>query len=84
LVRQSGSAFNIAIKDLGTGQDRVISHGSLDESPSLAPNGTMVIYGSQARGKGVLAVASDNGKAREILYSQSGDVRDPAWSPYLR
>ena len=84
LVRQNGSAFNIAIKDLGSGQDRVISRGRLDESPSLAPNGTMVIYGSQAHGKGVLAVASDNGKAREILYSQSGDVRDPAWSPYLR
>ncbi len=84
LVRQSGSAFNIAIKDLGTGENRIISRGSLDESPSLAPNGTMVIYGSHSHGRGVLAVASDNGKARQILYSQSGDVRDPAWSPYLR
>jgi TolB protein len=44
----------------------------------------MVIYGSHSQGKGVLAVSSDNGKARQILYSQSGDVRDPAWSPYLR
>ena len=84
LVRQNGAAFNIVLKDLGTGQSRVVSKGRLDESPSLAPNGTMIIYGSQARGKGVLAVASDNGKAHQILYSQSGDVRDPAWSPYLR
>jgi TolB protein len=84
LVRQVGSAFNIAIKNLGTGADRVLSRGRLDESPSLAPNGTMVIYGSHSQGKGVLAVSSDNGKARQILYSQSGDVRDPAWSPYLR
>lgn len=84
LVRQNGSSFNIVVKDLGRGGDRVVSKGRLDESPSLAPNGTMVIYGSHARGKGVLAVASDNGKAHQILYSQSGDVRDPAWSPYLR
>lgn len=84
LVRQRGSAFNVAIKDLGTGDDRVLSNGRLDESPSLAPNGTMVIYGSHAQGRGVLAVASDNGTAKQILYSQSGDVRDPAWSPYLR
>ena len=83
-VRQRGTAFNITIKDLGTGQERIVSNGQLDESPSLAPNGTMVIYGSQAHGRGVLAVASDNGKAHQILYSQSGDVRDPAWSPYLR
>jgi len=84
LVRQVGSAFHIALKDLGSGSERILSRGRLDESPSLAPNGTMVIYGSHSQGKGVLAVSSDNGKARQILYSQSGDVRDPAWSPYLR
>jgi TolB protein len=84
MVRQAGSNFRIAIQHAGTGNSDVVSRGSLDESPSLAPNGTMVIYGSQSGNRGVLAVSSDNGKAHQVLYSQSGDVRDPAWSPFLK
>lgn len=43
----------------------------------------MVLYATDAGGRSSLAVASDNGKAHQSLYSQAGDVRDPAWSPYL-
>jgi TolB protein len=84
MVQQNGSAFQIAVRNASAGGAQVVSRGSLDESPSLAPNGTMVIYGSQSGGRAVLAVSSDNGKAHQVLYSQSGDVRDPAWSPFLR
>jgi len=84
MVRQNGNTFRIAIQNAGSGGNQLISKGSLDESPSLAPNGTMVIYGSNSGRRGVLAVSSDNGKAHQVLYSQAGDVRDPAWSPFLR
>lgn len=84
MVRQNGNTFQIALQNAGSGGSQVISKGNLDESPSLAPNGTMVIYGSNSGPRGVLAVSSDNGKAHQVLYSQAGDVRDPAWSPFLR
>ena len=83
MVRQSGGQSNITLMNAASKEERVISRGSQDDSPAIAPNGTMVLYATDSGGRGSLAVASDNGKAHQILYSQAGDVRDPAWSPYL-
>ena len=83
MVRQSGGQSNITLMNAASKEERVVSRGSQDDSPAIAPNGTMVLYATDASGRGSLAVASDNGKAHQILYSQAGDVRDPAWSPYL-
>ncbi len=85
LVRQQGGKFRVVLMDLASQESDIISNGSLDESPSLAPNGAMVMY--ETRGKGrrhVLAVASDNGRANTHLYSPYSDVGHPAWSPYIR
>ena len=56
----------------------------LDESPSLAPNDRMLIYATQRGRKGVLAVVSVDGRSKYFLPSEFGDVREPAWSPYLK
>lgn len=83
MVRQDGGNFRIAVMNAASREELTVSRGSLDESPALAPNGTMVLYATDAGARSSLAVASDNGKAHQVLYSQAGDVRDPAWSPYL-
>ena len=56
----------------------------LDESPTFAPNGRMVLYASEQNNKGVLAAVSSDGRVRQTLRFLQGDVREPAWSPYLR
>ena len=83
MVRQSGGSSKITVMNAATREERVISRGTQDDSPAISPNGTMVLYATDAGARGSLAVASDNGKAHQLLYSQAGDVRDPAWSPYL-
>ncbi|HPY39143.1 MAG TPA: Tol-Pal system beta propeller repeat protein TolB [Thiolinea sp.] len=83
MVRDIGSANRIALMNASSKDSKVISEGTYDESPSLAPNGEMVVYATESGGHGVLAVASANGKARQVLATQVDDVRDPAWSPYL-
>jgi TolB protein len=82
--RRSGN-FYIAWQDLERDDVRVLTQTSvgLDESPSLAPNGTMLMYATQDRGRGILAVVSIDGRVKYRLPSSSGDVREPAWSPYL-
>ncbi|MEQ8859666.1 MAG: Tol-Pal system beta propeller repeat protein TolB [Pseudomonadales bacterium] len=82
--RRSGSDY-IAWQDLERGDVRVLTGTSLgrDESPSLAPNGTMLMYATQDRGRGILAVVSIDGRVKYRLPSSSGDVREPAWSPFL-
>ena len=70
----------VAILDLETRGMQTISSGSLNESPSFAPNGSMVVY---AAGGGVLSVVAVDYDVRQRLARQGGEVRDPAWSPYL-
>lgn len=82
--RQDGYAvFRVAAQDLQRGSLRIISETSLDESPTVAPNGTMVIYATRQQGRGVLMLASTNGRVRTPLPTAQGQVQEPSWSPYL-
>ena len=84
LVTRVGRDYRIAVLDLESGGLQVLSDGRLDESPSFAPNGSMIIYATKAGGKGELAAVSVDGRVRQRLALQEGDVREPAWSPFTR
>ncbi|MDH5183352.1 MAG: Tol-Pal system beta propeller repeat protein TolB [Gammaproteobacteria bacterium] len=82
-VHGKDGRFTIAVMDLKRGSMLVVADTRLGESPSFAPNGMMVIYAAEKDGKGVLEAVSVEGRARQRLGLQTGDVREPAWSPYL-
>ncbi|MEW8505304.1 MAG: Tol-Pal system beta propeller repeat protein TolB [Candidatus Thiodiazotropha sp.] len=82
LVTREEGKYRIAVQDLESGVMQVLSQGSLDESPSFAPNGSMVIYASKSGYRGVLAAVSVDGRVRQRLALQEGDVREPVWSPF--
>lgn len=82
-VHRRRGIFHVAWLDLPRNDLRVLTSTSLDESPSIAPNGVMLIYATQADDRGVLAVVSVDGRVRYRLPSSVGDVREPSWSPYL-
>lgn len=74
--------YRIAVVDLASGGVQVLTQGRQDESPSFAPNGATLIYATQDRGRGVLATVSVDGRVQQRLAASSGDVREPAWSPF--
>ncbi|MET1078854.1 MAG: Tol-Pal system beta propeller repeat protein TolB [Pseudomonas sp.] len=82
--RQDGfTNFKVAVQDLQTNNLRMLSDTSLDESPTVAPNGTMVIYATRQQGRGVLILASINGRVKLPIPTAQGEIREPSWSPYL-
>ena len=81
MVHRREGVYHIALLDLRRGRLTTLTETSLDESPSVAPNGGMLIYATQDKGKGILAAVSTDGGVKFNLPSTEGDVREPAWSP---
>ena len=84
VVQGSGNNYRIALMDTSLGGARwtSLSPGSLDESPSFAPNASMVLYAAREGGRGVLYAVSADARVRQRLVVANADVREPAWSPY--
>ncbi len=82
LMTQEGGAFRIGVMDLASGQITTLSRGTLDESPSFAPNGAVLIYAGRERSQGVLATVSVDGQVSLRLKSDQGEVREPVWGPF--
>jgi TolB protein len=84
MVHRSKADFQIALLDIERGKIHVLTETSLDESPSISPNGAMLLYATKYKGKGILAAVSLDGGVKFRLPSRFGDVREPSWSPYLK
>ena len=85
MAQGSGNVYRIAVLDKSfgePGQFITLSPGNLDESPSFAPNGSMVLYASREGKRGVLYAVSADARVRQRLVLADGDVREPAWSPF--
>ena len=81
-VRRDGGKFQLAIQDFATRQVQVLTAGPLDESPSIAPNGKLILYANEAGGRGILAAVSSDGRVKQKLVAPATDVREPAWGPF--
>jgi len=79
-VHGENNSFRIAVLYLETGLVQILTDGPLDESPEFAPNGSMILYAAQYKGKSVLAAVSVDGRHKQRLGLTDGDVREPAWS----
>ena len=92
------NGYNIAVMDLSTREMHIVADSSYGESehesPSFAPNGSMIIYaanypqaGKQSSKKekktGLVAVSVDGTVQQHFTDDGMGEVREPAWSSYL-
>jgi TolB protein len=83
MVNRRTGSYQIAAQDLKTGNLRILTETNYDESPTIAPNGAMLMYATSVGGKGILGAVSLDARTKVRLPSKQGDVREPAWSPFF-
>tara|TARA_Y100001936_G_scaffold252786_1_gene314113 strand:- start:13922 stop:15280 length:1359 start_codon:yes stop_codon:yes gene_type:complete len=83
-IHRNNSKFNVAIQNLETRQVQLLTNSSFDESPSFAPNGKIILYATEIKGRGILAAVSSDGRTRQELSTRKADIREPAWGPLLK
>ena len=82
MVHQSEGVFHIAVQDLTDSTFLIVTETELDESPTIAPNGAMVMYATKWQNRSILAAVSLDAGIKYRLPAQTADVREPAWSPF--
>ena len=82
-ITRNGGKFQVALLDLANRQVQIITDSERDESPSFAPNGRMILLATVINGRGVLSAVSADGRVKQRLTTPAGDVREPAWGPFI-
>lgn len=83
IARRDGK-FQLYAFDLTNGQELRLSDSTRDESPSFSPNGKYIMYATDSGRHGALAVVSIDGRVRQTLSTQAGDIREPTWGPFMK
>jgi len=83
-IARNGGKFQVALLDLASRQALTLTDSDKDESPSFAPNGRMILLATVIGGRGVLSAVSSDGRVKQRLSVAAGDVREPAWGPFIQ
>ena len=82
-VHRSNVNFKIALKYFDENFIRPLTESQMDESPSISPNGNVIVYAIKDEDMGLLSGVTLSG-AKFRLPASDGAVREPAWSGFLR
>ncbi len=80
----SNGLFYVATQDFETKQMQLLTDGGWEKKPSFAPNGKLILFSNEAQGRGILATVSIDGRVKQRMFPQAGNIREPTWGPFLK
>ena len=83
-ISRRENGFRLSVMDLASKQVQILTDSFKDESPSFAPNSSMILIATEIGGRGVLSAVSIDGRIKQRLSIPAGDVREPAWGPFAK
>ena len=83
-MHSTGGQFYIATQDFKTKQIQVLTDVGWEKKPSFAPNGKLILFATESLGHGILATVSSDGRVKQKMIPQQGDIREPMWGPFLK
>jgi len=83
-MHSAGGQFYIATQDFQTKQMQVLTDVGWEKKPSYAPNGKLILFATESLGRGILATVSSDGRVKQKMIPQQGDIREPMWGPFLK
>lgn len=81
-ISQRDGAFSLYAMDLASGQEQRLADGATE--PSFSPNGKYIMYANKGGGRASLAVVSVDGRVKQRLSTQAGNIKEPSWGPFMK
>ena len=81
-ISQQGGGYSLYVKDLASGQELRLADGATE--PSFSPNGKYIMYANKGGGRASLAVVSTDGRVKQRLTTNAGNIREPSWGPFMK
>jgi TolB protein len=81
-ISQRSGGFSLYAMDLGSNQEQRLADGATE--PSFSPNGKYIMYATKGGGRTSLSVVSVDGRVKQNLSTQAGNIREPSWGPFMK
>jgi TolB protein len=81
-ISQGDGGFSLYAMDLASGQELRLADAATE--PSFSPNGKYIMYATKGGGRTSLAVVSVDGRVKQRLTTQAGNIREPNWGPFMK
>jgi TolB protein len=81
-ISQRDGNFYLYAMDLASGQEQRLADGATE--PSFSPNGKYIMYANKGGGRVSLSVVSVDGRVKQRLSTQAGNIREPSWGPFMK
>ncbi|NHZ37928.1 Tol-Pal system beta propeller repeat protein TolB [Massilia rubra] len=81
-VSQRDGGYSLYAMDLASGQELRLADAATE--PSFSPNGKYIMYATKGGGRTSLAVVSVDGRVKQRLTTQAGNIREPNWGPFMK